>query len=590
MSGSGKSGAVMTNRIVSPVLYRMTLAVAVVACAFSLLVAIMLVSTSMTLKLSSPLDLTELDQLRLTLKATPADQALQVKIRDLDWMARRFYFGGLATRQTGIYLLLGGVAVSLIALRLVVVLRRRTPDPRHYQPLPDQPQAESAARWTLAGVIVAVMTVALYMGVTATRESPRLAGTARPTGIREIAQNRASASNEPNPMDWYSFRGAAGSGVAANSNMPTFWDGANGSGIVWTAEVPLRGMSSPIVWGNKVYLTGASEERREVYCYDFATGTLLWKLEVKPDPTHVKKAPEVDKETGYAASTCVADEMSVFALFANGDLVAVDGCAQLLWSADLGLPANRYGHSSSLARYQNRILIQYDQDPDKGGTSRLMALDAGNGKALWSTPRPVSDSWPSPIVLGTSSGPQVVTVANDWIIAYHPVSGRELWKVHCAGTDVAPSPIYAGGLVLVSVTADKLYAIRPDGTGDVTASHVAWTSGDGVADVASPVSDGELLYTVNAAGMLTCLDVKSGAKVWEQGLEGEFYGSPGLAGDKLYLVSRSGQVFILKTGRHYALLGMASLGEPSDGSPVFAGDRILIRGLKTLFCIGVKQP
>jgi outer membrane protein assembly factor BamB len=566
---------------VSPGLYRLTLAVAAVACVFSLLVAILLVSTLMTVRVSSPLNLPELDAMRVMFKENPADLAIQTKIRDLDWMARRFYFGGLASRRTGIFLLLGGVAVSLISLRLVALLRRRRPNPREYPPLPDQRQVESSARWTLAGVMVAVLTATLYIGM-----SGRPPGAVVVVAVPATAVEAGVATGSTGRLEWTAFRGPSGSGVAVSSHTPDPGTGEGELGILWKAGVPLPGMSSPIVAGNKIYLTGASEEKREVYCYDLATGTRLWSVEAKGIARPPKAVPEIFKDTGSAAPTSVTDGLRVISIFANGDMIAVDHCAQILWEIDLGLPFNRYGHSASLAWSGSTVLIQYDQDVETGHPSRLIALDAVTGKTVWSTPRAVSDSWPSPVVVPTEKGPQLITVANEWIIAYDPGSGRELWKVHCAGTDVAPSAIIAGGLVLVSITADRIYAIRPDGTGDVSATHVAWTVEEGVSDVSSPVSNGELAFFVHSGGLLSCLEVKTGKKVWEQNLEGEFYGSPTLAADKLYLVARNGTLFILKAGREYGEIGKVVLGEPSDGSPVFAGDRFLVRGIKTLFCIG----
>ncbi len=563
----------------SQVLYRMACALAVVTCAFSLLMGILLVSNVMAVRMASPLNLPELDHLRETIKADPANVAVREKIRDLDQVVRHLYFAGLTSRRAGAYLLLGGIVLSLASLKAVALLRRRRFDPREYPAPPDPLRTEFAARWALAGSGVVILSVAVYFSWVGRdlRARPEPGGSVQvPVQIPVVV--------------WPAFRGASGNGVAASSNFPTAWDAASGSGIVWKVEVPLPGMSSPVVWGNKVFLTGASEEKREVYCYDLASGTRLWSLDVTGKSGQVKKAPEVFKDTGYAASTPVTDGRLVCAIFANGDVVAVDHCSKILWTADLGLPSNRYGHSASLAWYQDKVLILYDQEAGKGSPSRVMALDALTGGTKWSTPRQVSDSWPSPVVVETGRGPQLITVANDWIMAYDPATGQELWKVKCTGSDVAPSPILAGGLVLVSITGDRVYAIRPDGKGDVTATHVAWTSDDGVADVSSPVSNGELVFFVNSNGLMTCLEVKTGRKVWEQNLDGEFYGSPGLAGDKLYVVARNGTVFILKAGREYAEIGQAALGEPSDGSPVFAGDRILVRGLKTLFCIGGKRP
>lgn len=581
------NNTVDTSRLV----YRLLCTLAAISCAFSLLVGILMASNLMTLRTASPLNLPELTQLQASLKANPTDDAIREKIRDLDLVARSFYFGGLSSLRTGTFLLLGGVVVALISLRTAAQLRQRTPDPREF-PAPQDP-AHSAAttRWVIGGTVIVLASGALVLGL-------RLGETPRPTGKPGLPQGGAKRLAEPSPANgldpfeeqatthWPGFRGRSGSGVSGATNFPVAWDGPTGSGILWKTPTPLPGLSSPVAWGNRVFLTGANADKREVYCYDITTGTLLWQMNVAMTSGVAKASPEVFQDTGYAASTPVTDGLFVYAIFANGDVASFDHCAQSRWTVDLGTPINRYGYASSLAIYKNLILIQYDNDTEKGGVSQLIALDANTGKRLWTTPRPVADAWPSPVILQTPTGPQLVTAANEWIIAYTPDTGAELWRVKVGGTDSSATPILAGGLVLASVAHDQVYAIRPDGRGDVTSTHVAWKSENGTSDVSSPVSNGELAFFVNSSGMLTCLEVASGKMIWEHGLDGEFYSSPGLAGDKLYLITRGGQVFILKAARQYEEIGKANLGEPSDGSPVFINGKILIRGIKHLFCIG----
>jgi outer membrane protein assembly factor BamB len=581
------------NSIGSPQLwYRLCSTLAIIACAFSLIVGMLMLSNLLTVRTASPLNLQELTQLQASLKADPVDAAVRDKIRDLDLVARSFYFSGLNSLRTGTLLLLGGVGVALLAVKGMMALRRREPDPREFPALPDSFESATTARWVTGGLAAALVAGALVLGL-------RLGEDRRPAGPLALPNTegspRTSAGVLPEELDrfeaeaatnWPGFRGRSGSGVSVATNFPVAWDGASGSHIRWKAPLPLPGMSSPVVWGNKIFLTGASAERREVYCYDLATGTLLWQMGASPTSGVAKATPEVNQDTGYAASTPVTDGIFVYSIFANGDVAAIDHCSGMRWVADLGLPINRYGYASSLAFYNSLVLIQYDNETDKGGVSNLIALEATTGKRKWSIPRPVADAWPSPVLIATRKGPQLVTAANEWIIAYDPESGVELWRVKVSGTDSSSSPIFAGGLVLASVAGDKIYAIRPDGQGDVSATHVAWQSESGISDVASPVSDGELAYFVNASGGLFCLEVATGKLVWEHSLDGEFYGSPGLAGNRLYLVARNGQVFILKAGRQYEELGRANLGEPSDGSPVFINGTILIRGLKHLFCIG----
>ena len=578
--------------------YRLSYTLAGVACAFSLIVSILMVANLLTVRTASPLNLPELTKLQASLKANPADVAVKDKIRDLDAIARGFYFGGMSSLHTGTLLLLGGIVVTLINLKVLTHLRRRQPDPREFPPLPDPTVSSTTARWVTGGTAIVLVVGSLTYGL-------RLSGTLRPTEKLDFPHGGAKLLAEPQPIraletginglglfeseaatNWPCFRGRSGSGVASTTSLPVAWDGSSGRGILWKAPIPLPGMSSPVVWGNKVFLTGASAEKREVYCYDIATGTLLRHMGVASTSTVAKVSPEVNQDTGYAASTPVTDGIFVYSIFANGDVAAIDHCSLTRWTTDLGIPINRYGYASSLAIYKNLVLVQFDNQSDKGGVSQLIALDTKTGKRVWATPRPVADAWPSPVLIQTEKGPQLITAANEWIIAYNPETGAELWKVKVSGSDSSSSPIFAGGLVMVSVASDKIYAIRPDGQGDVTTTHVEWKSDSGISDVASPVSNGELAFSVTTSGALTCLEVASGKVVWEQSVEGEFYASPGLSGSRLYLVARSGQVFILKAGRQYEEIGKANLGEPSDGSPVFISGKILIRGSKNLFCIG----
>jgi outer membrane protein assembly factor BamB len=272
-------------------------------------------------------------------------------------------------------------------------------------------------------------------------------------------------------------------------------------------------------------------------------------------------------------------------MFANGDVAAMDLCGKILWAVELGVPDNRYGYAASPVLFGSLIVIQFDGAGENGKPSEIMALDSLTGKRVWSTKRPVQESWPTPIIADTGKGKQILTMANDWIIGYEPASGKELWRVKGGGSDVAPSPIFAGGLVIASLANDLIMAVRPDGNGDVTKTHLAWKSEDGVSDVASPVGNTEMVLFAHSGGTLTCLDVKTGKIIWDKSLEAEFYASPTLAGDRVYLVGRGGDVFVTKFGRRYEELGKSSLGEPSDCSPAIVDGRLIARGMTNLFCI-----
>lgn len=568
--------------------YLVACATAVTACAFSVLLSILMVSSLFGVRAASPLDRPEIDRLRAELQAHPTNIVAQDQIRNCDLAARRAYFGGLASLRTGGYLLLGGLVVALLSLKAVAACRRRRPDPRQYPPPEDTLAAAAAMRFTLAATFLALLAGAVALGLKArlgaeTSSSPAVGQRAvRPGPAAQPGADRRAAGLEARG-NWPGFRGPSGSGVGPYTNLPAAWDGPSGAGIKWKVPVPLPGRSSPVVWGNRVFLTGATREKREVYCFDIATGALLWQA---PVDSGVGEAIDVNEDTGYAAPTPVVDGTNVYAIFANGDVAALGFCAEKRWTVNLGKPVNQYGFASSPAIGQDMIFIQFDNNVERGGFSELIALDKVTGKEVWKVDRTVADSWASPIVIEPGAGPQLLTAANEWIIAYQPGSGEEIWKVGCKGSDSVPSPLFAGGLVIVPVANDQVYAIKPDGKGDVSQAGVAWTFSENVSDVPSPVSNGELVYLLFSSGKLTCCDVKSGKKVWEQDIAESFFASPVMAGDRLFLVARSGAIFILKAGPKYEELGRASLGEPSDSTPALAPGLIIMRGASNLFCIG----
>jgi outer membrane protein assembly factor BamB len=221
--------------------------------------------------------------------------------------------------------------------------------------------------------------------------------------------------------------------------------------------------------------------------------------------------------------------------------------------------------------------------------SRLLALDAASGKTAWETPRPVPASWATPILISTGKRDEFITCAKPWVIAYDPATGKELWRVKALDGDVAPSPTYGGGLVLAAQSGAKGVAIRPDGAGDVTATHVAWIAEDGLPDIVSLLADGKLLWLTATEGTLTCYRLKDGSKAYEQEFDDmTVKSSPTLVGDRIYLVDEKGVTHILAAGEEFKELGKAALGEAVTASPAFLDGRIYMRGKTHLYAIGKK--
>jgi outer membrane protein assembly factor BamB len=397
-------------------------------------------------------------------------------------------------------------------------------------------------------------------------------------------------TTDESQANWPRFRGPDGSGAYAGSGLPVSCDTESGKDIAWSAEIPAAGFSSPVVWGERVFLSGGDMTKREVMCFDLTSGKLLWQSAVPKSaaPTSDDKS-EVSDQWDMAASTVATDGHRVYAIFANGELAAFNFDGSAAWAKNLGVPKNQYGHAASLLTSQDRVIVQLDQGEADDQLSRLYAFDGATGAVAWQKARPVGASWATPITANVGGMTQIITLANPWAIAYAAKDGAEIWRAECLDGEVTPSPIVAGGTLFVISPTSKLQSIRPNGKGDVTRTHLGWMGEDGIPDITSPVSNGELVFVVDSGGVVTCYEAKSGRKQWEHDLEEEFRASPSLADGHLYLVSKKGTLIVLDAARQFHELARSSLGEEVSASPAFAPHKVIIRGTKHLICIGGKD-
>ena len=374
-----------------------------------------------------------------------------------------------------------------------------------------------------------------------------------------------------------SFRGPGGNGISFHSNIPITWNGETGENIVWKLKIPIHGYNSPIIWDDKVFVSGANDNKREVYCIDRFKGNILWTVDVTGVDGSPEKSPKVTDDTGLAAPTLTTDGNSIFAIFGNGDVIAIDMEGNPLWSRNLGNTGNHYGHSSSLYVYENVLILQYDIKK----SPKLLGLSTKTGETIWSTDRNVKVSWASPVVVNTGSQYEVILAADPIVASYNPLTGKENWQIDCIFGEVGPSVAYADKVVYAVNEYAILVAIQ---IGDKP--EILWESDEYLSDVPSPVATKDFLFMATSYGAMACYDAKTGEIYWEHEFDNGFYSSPMLADGKIYLMDMQGIMHIFKAEKTFELVAESPIGENCMTTPAFSDGMIYIRGNKHLFCIG----
>jgi outer membrane protein assembly factor BamB len=415
--------------------------------------------------------------------------------------------------------------------------------------------------------------------------------------------------------NWPQWRGPDGQGVSSEKNLPTVWSATKN--IKWKTPIAGRAHSSPIVWGNKIFITTAVEgpvvpgakaakhmmgdkeflhpdsigaDRKhtfKVISVNASTGKILWEQTAFEGTPYDNR----HRKSSFAASTPATDGKHVYAFFGSEGLYAYDMNGKFAWKADLGkLGTVGMGTGTSPILYDNLVLMQCDED--NGEASFIVALDKKTGKEVWKTPRKVQVSWATPVLVRTTKRAELITSGTEAVVAYDPATGKELWRHKGVESNAIPSPVANNEAVFLSAgfPAKIVMAIRLGATGDLTDStNVVWKHSKGTAYVPSPILYGEYLYLTTDRGILTCLNAKTGEVMYEGGrvpIPATFTASPVAFDGKILLTSEDGDTFMVKAGPKHEILGNNSVGEPVYASPAIADGRIFIRGEKNLYAIG----
>jgi len=376
-----------------------------------------------------------------------------------------------------------------------------------------------------------------------------------------------------------SFRGAFGQGISYMKNIPIDWDGASGKNILWKVPVSRPGGNSPVIWEDKLFISGNEGITGYVMCFNKNTGNLIWEKDASDVPGSPTTEPKTGDDTGLSAPTMTVDSSGVYAIFGTGVLIGFDLNGTRLWARALGVPDNHYGHSSSLLVWDNKVIVQFDSN--RGG--RLIAVNTLTGESVWDVRRTSKISWASPILIRIDGNYQIVTSSVPLVAAHDPGTGIQLWSVNCMVGEIASSPAFCDGLVFAANEYSKLVAIQPG-----TVPKVIWENNEYLPEVSSPVARNGLVYIATTYGVLVCYDAKTGEKYWEYEAEEGFYSSPVIADGKVYLIDLSGVTHIFKEGKEKEIIAEPGVQEKVFATPAFADSKIYIKGEKYLYCIGNK--
>jgi outer membrane protein assembly factor BamB len=409
--------------------------------------------------------------------------------------------------------------------------------------------------------------------------------------------------------NWPAFRGANAAGVSRTA-VPTTWDVAASRNVAWKTPIPGLAHSSPIVWGDRIYVTTAvaASGRSEVktgdadksgidsaadigphtwrlIAVDRATGKIVWDRAVHQGTPRMKR----HVKASHASATPATDGRSIVALFGSEGLFCFDMDGKQKWRVDLGVmdvglvddPSYQWGPASSPVIFEDRVIVQNDRHKD----AFLAAYDLATGKELWRAAHDEYPSWATPSIVRTAGRTEIVTNAGKNIRGFDPASGRELWRLADSGTQVkVPTPVVAGELVIVTggypAGGRPIYAIRPGGSGALPKSALAWQTERGSPYTGTPLAHDGLLYVCTDNGILSAYDAKSGERLYQQRVStaaGGFSASPIAAGDRLYLASEEGDVFVVQAGRAFKLLATNRMGEITMATPAATGDMLVVR-------------
>jgi outer membrane protein assembly factor BamB len=380
------------------------------------------------------------------------------------------------------------------------------------------------------------------------------------------------------PQDWPEFRGPTGQGHSDERGLPLTW--SETKNVRWKVAIPGRGWSSPAIHGDRIWVTTATEEGKSLRAIsiDRNTGAILQNVEL----FRLKSTGHLNTKNSLASPTPVLEGDRVYAHFGANGTACLTEAGEILWKTRLEYDNGQHGPGGSPVIYDNLLIMSCDgQD-----VQYVVALDKMTGKVRWKKSREGYQAYTTPLVVRLPAGDQVISPGAFRAISYEPSTGKELWQVRYGeGFSNVPRPVYGNGLVFICTGFQQpsLLAVRLDGRGDVTKSHVAWTLKRGVSLTPSPLLVGDELYLVSDNGIASCVDAKTGAPNWQVRLRGNYSASPIYADGRIYFLSEEGESVVIAPGKEFKALAKNQLDGSTLASMAVSGGSIFVRSQTHLY-------
>lgn len=386
---------------------------------------------------------------------------------------------------------------------------------------------------------------------------------------------------------WPNWRGPSHQGYVKGSGYPDTW--SDTKNVLWKVPVPGSGNSSPIVWGDRIFVATSYDDgaRKSIVAFNRADGRKAWETFAPEAPAERSHA-----KNGHASGTPATDGTRVYAFLGNHGLIAFDMNGKQVWHRSLGAFNASHGTAGSPLLYKDRVIVFQDQRGADG--SFVAAFNSKTGEPMWRTARKENTGWGTPIAIRAGDRDEIIVSSQFRVYGYDPDSGKELWSAAGTTFEVIPTPAVGDGLVFASAgRAGPTVAIRPGGSGDVTATHVAWKSAKGSPFIPSPLLHDGVLYMVNdMASIATAYDSRSGELLW-QGRLGDaaresFSASPVLVDGKVFFTNDMGETFVIAAGREFKLLHTNTLNARTLASPALVEGKWYFRTATELIAVGTR--